>query len=217
MVIFLNALQAILSVPGALHAIRSLSSDDPNTQSKIIENIVSIEHSLKTFSLSGKWFIEAKEYHERLTLLDHGMRELVETVNLPRSEGALNPDRFDISRLVSNWKKTRNSFFRPILVFLQHQSAFDEQPLDFDELGAARGPKHAVRFAELQTKIDKSIAQYDPRGIERKQELCDLIDEIEDHVKDEILRADKQIIERATEIAHCLTQLRDLVAHNGQE
>jgi len=202
------AFQAVLAIPGALESLKNLASRSNHIENQFNDEIKKIEDALLSFTYSGKWFIEAKDYHEKLTVLDLGMRELVDAASSPRIEGGFNVDRFDMQKIVVDWSKISKSFIRPILGFFQYADFFSDKKLERDGNKVIDGPVCAITLINIQLKLDELVVNYDARDYQIKCEICDTIDELENHVKDEIFRADKIIIDRATEMAEFLSLLK---------
>lgn len=201
--------QTLLAIPGALEALRSLSSKYSTSDAdNALKRIAEIENSLSNFSRTALWFREAKELHENLTQLDQGIEDLVFVAALPYGEGGFNPDKLNMEKMIITWRAVRNSFIIKLLTFFQDVKIINEEPLVLDEDSRPiSGPDYMLRFAKLKYDIDSLFSIYSPGDSDKKKMVCDLVEKLHDHTKAQVLSADRMIITMAFEMSECLLVL----------
>jgi hypothetical protein len=200
--------RAILAIPGAIKDLRTLLANGPKSDIAL-ERLRSLQCNIEAFCNVHAWLREAKELHDRLTMLDNMLEGAFQETVRAVAQGPFNPEAFNVVDARRSWRAANTNALNKLLSFAKNIKHLCGSPLHTDGMGAFMGgPVWASRLIELQNQIDALFKQYDGGDQNAKYLLCEALSVFCGRVRAELIAANEAIRDQASELADALNRLQ---------
>ena len=206
---YLGALQAILAVPSAIHSLREMFSNGHPKKEDIDKTICQLSSSLITFSSLHGWLLEAKELHDKVSIVVSSMDRINVLTNRVMRNNRFELNLFDYDEFELTWRAIRNSHINMLISYMKNLKTFadDRLVMDEDTQVPTSGRGDFKRIVLHVAKVDEALDSYRPEIFESYAVIVKSVRIFNSQLQRLLFDVNAEIRTRAEELANRLQQL----------